>query len=318
MVSGNFSTGQSIAGGSREALLDLIEDRIGRILENTGAAGPLSSAVSYVMTSPGKRLRPLIALTLLSDLGGDPEEFVQAAVALEIVHSASLVHDDLPSLDNDDYRRGLPTCHKKFGESTAVLAGDYMFPWALMQIQASGYGPEIKNEMFSVLSKAYMDLCAGQQLDLLPGHRRGDMTNIARLKTGALFSACFRFPLAALKHPEESKLLAEEIGILVGICFQIADDFLDEFAVPYEKGRLESSDRKNRKTTFFSNAKSDPMETDPLDTMRKAAGRISECFQKMQTNGGNRGNFRATRELLASVFSRFECMQVLVQIGDPA
>ncbi|MBN8550206.1 MAG: polyprenyl synthetase family protein [Deltaproteobacteria bacterium] len=230
-----------------------IENEISALCASLSGPAGLMDAVRYAL-SGGKRIRPVLSLSVCEDLGGNSSDLLPAAIALEVLHAASLVHDDLPGLDNDDMRRGQPSCHKKFGEATAILAGDYMISLAFRAVQRSSCSTQIKLTMQEVLSDAFADLCCGQQLDLAPPEFRGDIRRLHELKTGALFSASAAFGALVADLPKEGISCAGQLGKSIGLAFQVVDDYLDVFGSDAVRGRKESSDIRNNKPTFFNSA----------------------------------------------------------------
>jgi len=228
-----------------------IEGELERVLSRLDAS-PLGAVCRYAVFPGGKRIRPLLALSWCADLGGDPARILPAAAALELLHCASLIHDDLPALDNDDFRRGRPSCHRAFGEAQAVLAGDALFSVALDCAGDVALDSRHQLGVVRALGKAYTDLCIGQALDLEKPPGRTSLTTIHRYKTGALFAACFE--VGAIGAGGDQRVGAESatLGRAGGLAFQIADDFLDFHCTDAARGRPGSIDARNGKTNFFS------------------------------------------------------------------
>ena len=169
----------------------------------------------------GKRIRPVISLAVGEALGAPPERIMPAALALEMVHNFSLVHDDLPSLDNDAERRGLPSVWAAFGEGKAVLAGDALLAEAL-RLACSYPRSDVARE----LAEATLGMIGGQYLDTMePG---ADLETVHRLKTGCLFAAAVSLPLWAAEVPEAEQGPWRAFGDELGLLFQIVDDILDD------------------------------------------------------------------------------------------
>jgi len=185
---------------------------------------PVEQAIRYGMEAGGKRIRPALVMAFCELFGGDIEQALPLAVAIEMVHSYSLIHDDLPCMDNDDFRRGRPSCHKKFGEAVALLAGDALLTGAFACMANS--------EAARILSHAagIHGMIAGQQLDLLYENKtvtRAQLEDMNRKKTGALLlAACLLGCLAADADAPQTGAAAQYANSL-GLLFQLTDDLLD-------------------------------------------------------------------------------------------
>ncbi len=236
---------------SAQVLLE-IEKSLQHEVEAMRCVDPLREAIAYSLFPGGKRIRPLLAALFCADLQGDWRKIVTPSCALEFVHSASLIHDDLPSMDNDDMRRGKPSCHKAFGESTALVAADLMMPQSMLILARSALASEEKLLLIECLGQAFADVCSGQELDMLAPESRGDLLKIHTLKTGALFGASFVFGAVGAGLSESTRYKASLSGIALGVAFQIVDDYLDQYGSLRETGRAESSDKRNKKLTYFS------------------------------------------------------------------
>lgn len=229
-----------------------IEQGLNELILSQSKNEPLISPLKYIFQSGGKRIRAIFVLSLLKDLGEEIDQHLPAALSVELLHLASLVHDDLPALDNDNLRRGLKTCHVEFNEATAILAADFLIALSFGQLAASNISAKVFPDVISIFSKAFQKLCSGQQLDLNRGQGTVDNFLIAQFKTGALFSATFALPLMIAELPKYLVSLAEEAGIHVGVCYQVCDDFADQIDSLNLKGRKDSSDQRNAKETFSS------------------------------------------------------------------
>jgi geranylgeranyl diphosphate synthase type II len=200
-------------------LLELIESYLDE-LALTPELGELAEPVRYALAGGGKRIRPLLCLATGQAAGRDPVELLPAAAALELVHSFSLVHDDLPSLDNDELRRGRPSTWAQFDEATAVLAGDALLAEAV-RLALSYPTPAVARE----LVQATLGMIGGQHIDTKG--LSDDLESIHRLKTGRLFYASIASALWVAEVPEREqgpwRAFAEELGML----FQVVDDILD-------------------------------------------------------------------------------------------
>jgi geranylgeranyl diphosphate synthase type II len=190
----------------------------------------LTEPVRYAIATGGKLVRPVICLATGEAAGADAERVLPAAAALELVHSFSLVHDDLPSLDNDSVRRGRPSAWAQFGEANAVLAGDALLAEAFRL--ALSYGrPEVARE----LAQATLGMIGGQYLDTCVDN--GDLAEVHRLKTGRLFAASVACALWAADVPEPEQRPWREFAEELGPLFQIVDDLLDDDGYVLTEGR---------------------------------------------------------------------------------
>jgi geranylgeranyl diphosphate synthase, type II len=189
-------------------------------LDLTDDLGALAEPMRYALDGGGKRLRPVLCLATAEAAGADPRDALAAAAAIELVHTFSLVHDDLPALDNDDERRGRPTVHVAFGEAEAILAGDALLAEAGRRALAYREAAVARE-----LAGAVLGMIGGQARDVAGDN--GDLAALHRLKTGRLFSACVGCALwvAGVPEPEQApwRAFGEELGPL----FQIVDDILD-------------------------------------------------------------------------------------------
>ena len=207
----------------------------------------LQTAMRYALMGQGKRLRPFFVLESCKLHGVDAKVAMAVATALECIHCYSLVHDDLPAMDNDDVRRGQPTVHKKFDEATAILAGDGLLTFAFEL--ASVAGPQIIASLARASGPSGM--VGGQMLDI-EAETRGfntyaDISQMQGLKTGALFEfACTAGPIIAGADLAALKTYAQHIGL----AFQIADDILDVEASPEILGKATQKDKGKGKATF--------------------------------------------------------------------
>ena len=213
-----------------EELRALVETYLGE-LALTPELAPLEEPIRHGLG--GKRVRPVLALAAGEAVGADPEPLLPAAAAVELVHSFSLVHDDLPALDNDTERRAKPTVWAAYGEATAILAGDALLGEAL-RLALTYPTPDVARELVG----ATLAMIGGQQLDLNGGY--ADLAELHRLKTGALFSASVMCGLWAadlppVEHPPWRAFAAE-----LGLLFQVVDDILDGDGYVLEVGEGES------------------------------------------------------------------------------
>jgi len=241
-----------------------LERRFRQALEiGEGTPPALLEAMHYSLLAPGKRLRPLLVVMAAEACGGTDEAALPAACAVEMVHAYSLVHDDLPAMDDDDLRRGLPTCHKKFGEAMAILAGDALLTLAFETLSAN-YPPRTAAGCCRELARGAgaAGMVGGQVEDLAwerddtAQHTLGALENIHARKTGALFRACLRLGAWAAKGespagPEASFLeKLDAYGRCFGQAFQITDDLLDVEGTATETGKRVQKDAARGKLTY--------------------------------------------------------------------
>lgn len=217
----------------------------------------LLDAMDYSLTAGGKRIRPVLVLEFSRLLGGNMEDTLPVACAVEMLHTYSLIHDDLPCMDNDDLRRGKPTSHKVFGESTAVLAGDALQAEAFGTILRCPLPVERRAKCAEILAGAagIDGICGGQYMDLsAEGHALSaeELSDLQARKTGALLAGACMLGVAAAGAGEDMLNLAGQYGAQLGAAFQIRDDMLDVLSTESELGKPIGSDKRDGKTTFMS------------------------------------------------------------------
>lgn len=217
----------------------------------------LLDAMDYSLTAGGKRIRPVLVLEFSRLLGGNMEDTLPVACAVEMLHTYSLIHDDLPCMDNDDLRRGKPTSHKVFGESTAVLAGDALQAEAFGTILRCSLPVERRAKCAEILAGAagIDGICGGQYMDLsAEGHALSaeELSDLQARKTGALLAGACMLGAAAAGAGEDMLNLAGQYGAQLGAAFQIRDDMLDVLSTESELGKPIGSDKRDGKTTFMS------------------------------------------------------------------
>ncbi|MFH1860187.1 MAG: polyprenyl synthetase family protein [bacterium] len=210
-------------------------------------------AMRYSVFNGGKRVRPILSLAACETVGGKEEDALMAACAIELIHAYSLVHDDLPALDNDDLRRGRPSCHKKYGEAMAILAGDALLTHAFYLI-SKGKNPEQNNRILGDLSYAVstFGMIGGQVVDILSENKQPDapvLQYIHTHKTGALICASVKIGCILGGGTEKELAVLTKYGELIGLAFQIKDDILE---VEGGKGKIKNSDMEKSKLTYLS------------------------------------------------------------------
>ena len=217
----------------------------------------IAEAMKYSLENGGKRIRPYLTLEFCRLCGGDPMKAIPFAVALEYIHTYSLIHDDLPCMDNDDMRRGKPSSHIKFGEANALLAGDALLTRAFGIVCMSPLPPAFKCYAVACLSElaGAQGMIGGQYKDLKNEERETDLVMLLdtdRLKTGALIKSACLLGCYAADASEEEIEAAEVYAENLGIAFQIRDDILDVTATSEQLGKPAGSDVTNGKNTYVS------------------------------------------------------------------
>lgn len=218
----------------------------------------LYEAARYSLLGGGKRIRPLLALATAESLGADWKKALTAACALELIHTYSMIHDDLPCMDDDDYRRGKPSLHKQYDEGIATLAGDFLLTHAF-QVLANDKDlqPEQKVQLIQILAEKAggNGMIAGQILDLAAEKTRpnfAELQNIHLKKTGQLIAASLETgAIAASAKPEVRQQLCQ-FGEEIGLAFQIVDDVIDVTNSEKKHGKKQSSDQINGKATYVT------------------------------------------------------------------
>jgi geranylgeranyl diphosphate synthase type II len=235
------------------SLVDAALERL-RFSASEPTAG-LEQAMRYSLLAGGKRVRPVLALATARALGADPEGFLPVAAAIELIHTYSLIHDDLPAMDDDELRRGLPTSHVKFGEDVAILAGDGLFAEAVrLFCTQPGEPARVLAAMAELAGATGVDgMVGGQYVDVIGAEDDADgLRSLHALKTGRLIAASVGvvLTLEGLGEPETIpyRRFAGELGVL----FQIVDDILDVTESDEQLGKPHGSDERHGKLTYVS------------------------------------------------------------------
>jgi geranylgeranyl diphosphate synthase, type II len=214
----------------------------------------LDEAMRYSLLAGGKRIRPVLALATAEALGHEPEEVLPLAGAIEMIHTYSLIHDDLPAMDDDELRRGQPTCHVAFGEDVAILAGDGLFAEALRLALTEQRG-EPQNVLAAVgelvAAAGVEGMVGGQYLDV-SGSADGELRRLHELKTGALIAASVGCVLSLTGLTGPATIPYRRFAAEVGVVFQIVDDILDVTGDEAELGKPRGSDERLGKATYVS------------------------------------------------------------------
>ncbi|MCY4087010.1 MAG: polyprenyl synthetase family protein [Actinomycetia bacterium] len=211
--------------------------------------GELEEAVRYSLLGGGKRIRPVLCLATGEALGARIDDLLPAACALELVHTFSLVHDDLPALDDDDLRRGQPSCHAKFGEAVAILAGDALLTEAFrlaLRYPTPDVAREVAEATAGMIGGQYVDITTESDLD------PAGLAALHRLKTGRLLAAPVGCALAVAKTPPRDQGPWRDFAADLGLLFQIVDDILDATGTSEELGKTPGKDAAAGKVTYVS------------------------------------------------------------------
>ena len=239
---------------------DLVEDGLQRFFPlSEGEQQTISKAARYSLLDGGKRVRPVLCLATGDLFGTSREDLLPFACAIEMIHAFSLIHDDLPCMDNDDYRRGRLTSHKVFGEGIAVLAGDALInkAYEIMLEDCAKHPKKRKIEAALTIGTATGEngMIGGQTMDLENEHRRISYTslqNMHRMKTGALIKAPVTASCLISSSPPEERRLLEEYADSIGLAFQIKDDILDVTSDLETLGKTTGKDITEEKSTYIS------------------------------------------------------------------
>ena len=231
-----------------------VEEYLGGLFSVDKPYGKLQEAMRYSLMAGGKRVRPVMTLAFCDLMGGEWRRAIPFGCALELVHTYSLIHDDLPSMDDDDLRRGKPTCHKVYGEAMAVLAGDALQAEAFRIIAtAPGVDDRQRAEAVTVLARACGadGMVAGQTLDILGlGRNRSELQLLHSLKTGAMIQGAAELGCIAAGADSRQRERAAEYAQHIGLAFQVRDDILDVIADQQILGKTVGSDQRDGKITF--------------------------------------------------------------------
>lgn len=266
----------------------LVEDYMKGLLVVYEDIPVINEAMTYSLMAGGKRLRPILAIMACELFGGNVEEVLPFAAAVEMIHTYSLIHDDLPAMDNDDYRRGKLTNHKVFGEGFAILAGDALLNRAYeVMLEAASSNPKensIKAAAYIGKAAGVYGMIGGQCIDMYYENKKIDLSILNKMhekKTGALIKApLVAGALIAGASADDVKNI-EEYGRLIGLAFQISDDILDVEGSSAKLGKNVGSDASNNKSTFVT--------CYGIDKSKELAKSTIEAAQKIIDIYGSKG-----------------------------
>ncbi len=269
--------------------VDTALDRYTRFGE--GCPPRLQEAIRHSLLAPAKRLRPLLVLMAARACGSSPERAMPAACSVEMVHTYSLIHDDLPAMDDDDLRRGRPSCHAAFGEATAILAGDALLALAFEVLARDLQPPAIAARCCAELAAAAgAEALVGGQADDLDSEFRelgvAQLEAIHRRKTGAMFCISLRLGALTAEASEEQLTRLDEYGRRLGLAFQIVDDLLDVEGDAQTMGKRTQKDSSRGKRTF-------PALLGREESSRRAAELIAQAQKAVAPMGESAQGLRA-------------------------
>jgi geranylgeranyl diphosphate synthase, type II len=258
------------------------------------ATAGLEEAMRYSLLAGGKRIRPVLALATARALGRDPERFLPAASAIELIHTYSLIHDDLPAMDDDDLRRGLPTSHVKFGEDVAILSGDGLFAEAIrIFCEQPGEPARVLGALSELAAATGVDgMVGGQFVDIAGDPGDADrLRAMHELKTGRLIAASVGVVLTLEGLPETETIPYRSFAGELGVLFQIVDDILDVTGSDEQLGKPHGSDERHGKLTYVS-----------LFGVERARELAAECHDKatgaLAEAGGETSDLRSIADYI--------------------
>lgn len=270
---------------------ETIEARLEELIpEGTVEPKGVNGAIRWSLFAGGKRLRPTLLLATGREFGAETSLLLDTACALELIHTYSLIHDDLPSMDDDDLRRGRPTCHVRFGEATAILAGDALQALAFQAIaEDEKLQPEVRVRLVGEVARAAgvpHGMVAGQAYDLAAESREVsnvELERIHRLKTGALITAAARCGAIIAGAGESELESVTQYGAALGLLFQITDDLLDVTASAEDLGKTPGKDARSNKATYPAIYGLDAARERAQTTYNEACAALDEIERPMHT-----------------------------------
>jgi geranylgeranyl diphosphate synthase, type II len=286
------SPGSTLLSDDFEAVRVRVDQSLDRYTAfGLGCPDLLREAIRHSLLAPGKRFRPALALWACEACGGDWDRAMPAACAVEMIHTYSLIHDDLPAMDDDDVRRGLPTCHKKFGEATAILAGDALLALAFEVLARDVRPPEAAAPCCATLAAAAgaCELVGGQADDTSGALSEGGLAaleSIHRRKTGAMIAVSLRLGAMTAEADRAEVDALADYGARIGLAFQITDDLLDARGDASTVGKRVGKDSQRGKLTF-------PGLLGIEGSVRHAQRRIDEACAALAPFGARAGRLES-------------------------
>jgi geranylgeranyl diphosphate synthase type II len=252
-----------------------------RLFQNQGASPELREAVRYSLLAGGKRIRPILTIAASEACGGSKEWAIPVGAAIEMIHTYSLIHDDLPAMDNDDLRRGRPTSHKVFGEAMAILAGDTLLTESFFLLTSlEGIPSETLLKIVNEVARAagIDGMAGGQALDLKAEGKeisKGELEILHRMKTGCLIQASVASGALLAGASEKDLMAIRRYGEAIGLAFQITDDILNVEGETSELGKRARSDEAHSKATYPSILGLENSKRLAVESSEKAIGALS-------------------------------------------
>src|SRR4051794_19516242 len=262
-----------------------LRERVERYLESLhfssepGTAG-LDEAMRYSLLAGGKRIRPVLALATARAIGSEPDDVLPLAAAIELIHTYSLIHDDLPAMDDDELRRGRPTCHVRFGEDVAILAGDglYAEAFALVLAHQQGEAARVLAALRELAeATGVQGMVGGQYIDT---QGASDLRRLHELKTGRLIGASVVCVLLLVDRPQAATLAYRSFAAELGVLFQIVDDILDVTGTDDALGKPRGSDERHGKRTYVSEFGLERARELAAESHRKARAALAEASDR--------------------------------------
>jgi geranylgeranyl diphosphate synthase type II len=264
-----------------EDLRALVDEALGEL--HFSAAAPtagLEEAMRYSLLAGGKRVRPVLSLATARALSAEPAHFLPVACAIELIHTYSLIHDDLPAMDDDELRRGLPTSHVKFGEDVAILAGDGLFAEAMrLFCEQPGEPAQVLAALRELAGATGVDgMVGGQYVDVIGATADADeLRALHALKTGRLIAASVGIVLQLEGVPKSERIPYRRFADELGVLFQIVDDILDVTESDEQLGKPHGSDERHGKTTYVSLFGLERARELAAESHAKATGALAEA-----------------------------------------